>query len=145
MFFCMSIAQEYDNYFNSKLAYEIKTDIDIIYGNSYYRRYFIVNLDLFYCKAMIEDKEVNLSNIFRNLLLIVSFILVLATSILSIDLLYSVMLGCGIMGINYIWSISLVRKLINDRKFQPLNLLSIFTKFITTCLLYTSPSPRDRG
>ena len=45
------------------------------------------------------------------------------------------MLGCGIMGINYIWSISLVRKLINDRKFQPLNLLSIFTKFITTLVV----------
>ena len=69
------------------------------------------------------------ADIFRNLLLSVSVILVAGTTILQLDLVPSVLLGSVIVGFNYLWTIQFVRKLLLDRKLVTLDILFILTKF----------------
>ena len=66
---------------------------------------------------------------FRNLLFAASIILVAGTAIFSLDLLPSVLLGCGVIGFNYILTIQFVQKLLRERKLLALDLLFSFTKF----------------
>ena len=88
------------------------------------------------------------ADFFRNLLLSVSVILVAGTTILQLDLVPSVLLGCAVIGFNYFWTIHFVRKLLLDRKLLALDLLFILTKFgisvivLFGALKYFELSPR---
>ena len=88
------------------------------------------------------------ANFFRNLLLCVSVILVLGTTILQLDLVPSVLLGCMVIGFNYFWTMQFVRKLLLYRKLLALDLLFVLTKFgisvivLFGALKYFELSPR---
>ena len=88
------------------------------------------------------------ADFFRNLLLSVSVILVAGTTILQLDLVPSVLLGCAVIGFNYFWTMQFVRKLLLDRKLLVLDLLFILTKFgisvivLFGALKYLELSPR---
>jgi len=76
---------------------------------------------------------------FRNLLFAASIILVAGTAIFSLDLLPSVLLGCGVIGFNYFLTMQFVRKLLREGKLQALDLLFSFTKFgITIIILFVA-------
>jgi small-conductance mechanosensitive channel len=76
---------------------------------------------------------------FRNLLLAASIILVAGTVIFNLDLLPAVMLGCGVIGFNYFWTMQFVRKLLQEQKLQALDLLFSFTKFgISVIILFVA-------
>ena len=76
---------------------------------------------------------------FRNLLFAASMILVVGTAIFNIDLLPSVLLGCGVIGFNYFWTMQFVQKLLKERKLQALDLLFTFTKFgISVIILFVA-------
>jgi len=76
---------------------------------------------------------------FQNLLLGVSIIMVLGTAVLHLDLVPSVLLGCGVVGFNYFWTVKLVRKLLMDRKLQALDIIFIISKFgISVIVLFGS-------
>ena len=66
---------------------------------------------------------------FRNLLLCVSIILAVGTTIFNLDLLPPVLLGCGVIGFNYFWTMLFVRKMLLEGKLQALDLLFSLTKF----------------
>ena len=76
-----------------------------------------------------ESAQLNQINVFRNLLLIVSLVLVLGTAIFNLDHLTAVMLGCAVIGFNYFWTMKFVRKMLLERKLQALDLLFSLTKF----------------
>ena len=69
------------------------------------------------------------ADFFRNLLLSVSVILVAGTTILQLDLVPSVLLGCVVIGFNYFWTMQFVRKFLLYRKLLALDLLFMLTKF----------------
>ena len=75
------------------------------------------------------SNPLNQANLFKKLLLGSSILLVLGTTILRLDLVPSVLLGCSIIGFNYFWTIKLVRKLLLDQKLQALDIVFILTKF----------------
>ena len=81
------------------------------------------------------DGQIKQSYFFRNLLFAASIILVAGTVIFSLDLLPSVLLGCGVIGFNYFLTMQFVRKLLRERKLQALDLLFSFTKFGITILI----------
>ena len=88
------------------------------------------------------------ADFFRNLLLCVSVILVVGTTILQLDLVPSVLLGCVVIGFNYFWTMQFARKLLLDQKLLALDLLLILTKFgisvivLFGALKYLGFSPR---
>ena len=83
------------------------------------------------------DGQIKQSYFFRNLLFAASIILVAGTVIFSLDLLPSVLLGCGVVGFNYFLTMQFVRKLLREGKLQALDLLFSFTKFgITIIILF---------
>ena len=85
------------------------------------------------------DAQIKQAYFFRNLLFAVSTILVAGTAIFSLDLLPSVLLGCGVIGFNYFLTMQFVRKLLRVRKLQALDLLFSFTKFgITIIILFVA-------
>ena len=76
---------------------------------------------------------------FRSLLFAVSIILVTGTAIFSLDLLPSVLLGCGVIGFNYFLTMQFVRKLLRERKLQARDFLFSFTKLgITVITLFVA-------
>ena len=77
-----------------------------------------------------ESIEIKHANLFQNLLLGVSIILVLGTVIFALDLILSVVLGCLVIGFNFLWTRQFVRKLLNEGKLLPLDLLFYLTKFV---------------
>ena len=79
--------------------------------------------------------QIKQAYIFRNLLLAASIILVAGTAIFSLDLLPSVLLGCGLIGSNYFLTMQFVRKLLRKRKLQALDVLFSFTKFGITLII----------
>ena len=86
-----------------------------------------------------EIEQLKQAYFFRNLLFAVSMILVAGTAIFSIDLSPSVLLGCGVIGFNYFWTMQFVRKLLQERKLQALDLLFSFTKFgISIIILFVA-------
>ena len=86
-----------------------------------------------------EAGQLKQAYVFRNLLFVASVILVAGTAIFSIDLLPSVLLGCGVIGFNYFWTMQFVRKLLQERKLQALDLLFSFTKFgISVIILFVA-------
>ena len=85
------------------------------------------------------DGQLKQAYVFRNLLLVASFILVAGTAIFNLDLLPSVLLGCGVIGFNYFWTMQFVRKLLQEQKLQALDLLFSFTKFgISVSILFVA-------
>ena len=86
-----------------------------------------------------EIEQLKQAYFFRNLLFAVSMILVAGTAIFSIDLSPSVLLGCAVVGFNYFWTMQFVRKLLQERKLQALDLLFSFTKFgISIIILFVA-------
>ena len=76
---------------------------------------------------------------FRNLLLCVSIILAVGTAIFNLDLLPPVLLGCGVIGFNYFWTMQFVRKMLLERKLQALDLLFPLAKFgISVMILFVA-------
>ena len=79
----------------------------------------------------IEIKHVHL---FQNLLFGVSIVLILGTAIFALDLILSVVLGCLIIGFNFLWTRQFVRKLLEEGKVLPLDLLFYLTKFVISVI-----------
>ena len=88
--------------------------------------------DLVSVNETVQSKQ---AYFFRNLLLSVSIILVAGTAIFSLDLLASVMLGCGVIGFNYFWTMQFVRKMLLEGKLQALDLLFSLTKFAISVII----------
>ena len=94
-----------------------------------------------------ESIEIKHANLFQNLLLGVSTVLILGTAIFALDLILSVMLGCLVIGFNFVWTRQFVRKLLKEGKLLPLDLLFYLTKFVVSvifmfaALTYLSLSP----
>ncbi|HIB93821.1 MAG TPA: hypothetical protein EYO60_05915 [Candidatus Lambdaproteobacteria bacterium] len=92
--------------------------------------------DLVSVNETVQSKQ---AYFFRNLLLSVSIILVAGTAIFSLDLLAPVMLGCGVIGFNYFWTMQFVRKMLLERKLQALDLLFPLAKFgISVMILFVA-------
>ena len=87
--------------------------------------------DLVMQKKTIEIKHANL---FQNLLLVVSIVLILGTAIFALDLILSVMLGCLVIGFNFVWTRKFVGKLLKEGKLLPLDLLFYVTKFVISVI-----------
>ena len=87
--------------------------------------------ELFTQEESIEIKHVHL---FQNLLLGVSIVLILGTAIFVLDLILSVVLGCLVIGFNFVWTRQFVRKLLKEGKLLPLDLLFYLTKFVISVI-----------
>ena len=83
-----------------------------------------------------KDKSIEIkhANLFQNLLLCVSILLILGTAIFALDLILSVVLGCLVIGFNFLWTRQFVRKLLEERKVLPLDLLFYLTKFVISVI-----------
>ena len=83
-----------------------------------------------------QDKsiEVEHAHLFQNLLLGVSTVLILGTAIFALDLILSVVLGCLVIGFNFLWTRQFVRKLLKEGKLLPLDLLFYLTKFVISVI-----------
>ena len=79
----------------------------------------------------IEIKHVHL---FQNLLLGVSIVLILGTAIFALDLILSVVLGCLVIGFNFVLTKQFVRKMLKEGKLLPLDLLFYLTKFVISVI-----------
>ena len=79
----------------------------------------------------IEIKHVHL---FQYLLFGVSIVLILGTAIFALDLILSVVLGCLVIGFNFVWTRQFVRKLLKEGKLLPLDLLFHLTKFVISVI-----------
>ena len=88
--------------------------------------------DLVMQKKTIEIKHANL---FQNLLLGVSIVLILGTAVFALDLILSVVLGCLVIGFNFLWTRQFVRKLLEEGKLIPLDLLFYLTKFVISVII----------
>ena len=78
--------------------------------------------------------EIKHANLFQNLLLGVSIVLILGTAIFALDLILSVVLGCLVIGFNFVWTRLFVRKLLKEGKLLPLDLLFYLTKFVISVI-----------
>ena len=81
-----------------------------------------------------ESIEIKHAHLFQNLLLIVSIVLILGTAIFALDLILSVVLGCLVIGFNFVWTRLFVRKLLKEGKLLPLDLLFYLTKFVISVI-----------
>ena len=78
--------------------------------------------------------EIKHANLFQNLLLGVSIVLILGTAIFALDLILSVVVGCLGIGFNFVWTRLFVRKLLKEGKLLPLDLLFYLTKFVISVI-----------
>ena len=78
--------------------------------------------------------EIKHAHLFQNLLLGVSIVLILGTAIFALDLILSVVLGCLVIGFNFVWTRQFVRKLLKEGKLLPLDLLFHLTKFVISVI-----------
>ena len=78
--------------------------------------------------------EIKHAQLFQNLLLGVSIFLILGTAIFALDLILSVVLGCLVIGFNFVWTRQFVRKLLKEGKLLPLDLLFYLTKFVISVI-----------
>ena len=78
--------------------------------------------------------EIKHANLFQNLLLGVSIVLILGTAIFALDLILSVVLGCLVIGFNIVWTRQFVRRLLKEGKLLPLDLLFYLTKFVVSVI-----------
>jgi len=74
--------------------------------------------------------EIKHAHLFQYLLLGISIVLILGTAIIALDLILSVVLGCLVIGFNFVWTRQFVRKLLKEGKLLPLDLLFYLTKFV---------------
>ena len=83
-----------------------------------------------------KEKSIEIKHIylFQNLLLGVSIVLILGTAIFALDLILSVVLGCLVIGFNFVWTRLFVRKLLKEGKLLPLDLLFYLTKFVISVI-----------
>ena len=78
--------------------------------------------------------EIKHAYLFQNLLLGVSIVLILGTAIFALDLILAVVLGCLVIGFNFVWTRQFVRKLLKEGKLLPLDLLFYLTKFVISVI-----------
>ena len=81
-----------------------------------------------------ESIEIKHAHLFQNLLLGVSIVLILGTAMFALDLILSVVLGCLVIGFNFVWTRLFVRKLLKEGKLLPLDLLFYLTKFVISVI-----------
>ena len=81
-----------------------------------------------------ESIEIKHVHLFQNLLLGVSIVLILGTVIFALDLILSVVLGCLVVGFNFLLTRQFVRKLLKEGKLLPLDLLFYLTKFVISVI-----------
>ena len=81
-----------------------------------------------------QSIEIKHAYLFQNLLLGVSVVLILGTAIFALDLILSVVLGCLVIGFNFVWTRQFVRKLLKEGKLLPLDLLFYLTKFVISVI-----------
>ena len=83
-----------------------------------------------------EEKSIEIkhAHLFQNLLLCVSIVLILGTAIFALDLILAVVLGCLVIGFNFVWTRQFVRKLLKEGKLLPLDLLFYLTKFVISVI-----------
>ena len=81
-----------------------------------------------------ESIEIKHAHLFQNLLLGISIILILGTAIIELDLILSVVIGCLVIGFNFVWTKQFVRKLLKEGKLLPLDLLFYLTKFVISVI-----------
>jgi len=81
-----------------------------------------------------QSIEIKHAYLFQNLLLGVSIVLILGTAIFALDLILSVVLGCLVIGFNFVWTRQFVRKLLKEGKLLPLDLLFYLTKFVISVI-----------
>ena len=84
--------------------------------------------------AQEKSIEIKHAYLFQNLLLGVSIVLILGTAIFALDLILSVVLGCLVIGFNFVWTRLFVRKLLKEGKLLPLDLLFYLTKFVISVI-----------
>ena len=82
-----------------------------------------------------ESIEIKHAYLFQNLLLGVSIVLILGTAIFALDLILSVVLGCLVIGFNFVLTRQFVRKLLKESKLLPLDLLFYLTKFVISIII----------
>ena len=84
-----------------------------------------------------QDKSIEIkhANLFQNLLLGVSIVLILGTAVFALDLILSVVLGCLVIGFNFLWTRQFVRKLLEEGKVLQLDLLFYLTKFVFSVII----------
>ena len=82
-------------------------------------------------ELVMQEKSIEIKHaqLFQNLLLGVSIFLILGTAIFALDLILSVVLGCLVIGFNFVWTRQFVRRLLKEGKLLPLDLLFYLTKF----------------
>ena len=87
-------------------------------------------------ELVIEEKSIEIKHayLFQNLLLGISVVLILGTAIFALDLILSVVLGCLVIGFNFVWTRQFVRKLLKEGKLLPLDLLFYLTKFVISVI-----------
>ena len=78
--------------------------------------------------------EIKHANLFQNLLIGVSIVLIMGTAIFALDLILSVVLGCLAVGFNFLLTRQFVRKLLKEGKLLPLDLLFYLTKFVISVI-----------
>ena len=83
-----------------------------------------------------QEKSIEIKHVylFQNLLFGVSIVLILGTAIFALDLILSVVLGCLVIGFNFVWTRQFVRKLLKEGKLLPLDLLFYLTKFVISVI-----------
>ena len=87
-------------------------------------------------ELVMQEKSIEIKHaqLFQNLLLGVSIFLILGTAIFALDLILSVVLGCLVIGFNFVWTKQFVRKLLKEGKLLPLDLLFYLTKFVISVI-----------
>ena len=91
----------------------------------------------------IETKHAHL---FQNVLLGVSIFLILGTAIFALDLILSVVLGCLVIGFNFVLTRQFVRKLLKEGKLLPLDLLFYLIKFVISVIfMFAAMTYLDRS
>ena len=81
-----------------------------------------------------ESIEIKHVHLFQNLLFGVSIVLILGSAIFALDLILSVVLGCLVIGFNFVWTRQFVRRLLKEGKLLPLDLLFYLTKFVISVI-----------
>ena len=86
--------------------------------------------------VMKEDSvKIKHVNLFQNLLLGASIVLIFGTAIFALDLILSVVLGCLIVGFNFFWTRQFVNKLLKEGKLLLLDLLFYVSKFVISVII----------
>ena len=87
-------------------------------------------------ELVMQEKSIEIKHaqLFQNLLLGVSILLILGTAIFALDLILSVVLGCLVIGFNFVWTRQFVRKLLKEGKLLPLDLVFYLTKFVISVI-----------